>query len=250
MKAEAVKKLVKSKVLLRGASGTGKTHNALQVSFLFSRSGKKVAYIDPEWGCQKEIASTEVKEEDIANIDMFITTEWKKTLQQVDEGVYTGGFLNAMGVIHGGNYDLIVIDSMNEIMAIHKKYLEEKFVAQGYYIPRENIVEIKDPDTFTLPFQFYNKIYDEMLSVIYDLLQTNSHMLCTMHPIGDTDTRKRVQSEIDRKFDTIIELYVTVEGNKKVWYGEVVKNRGKDIAVRITDVDKKLVDMFSKVLAQ
>jgi len=74
MKADAVKKMVKNKVLLRGASGTGKTHNALQVSFLFSRSGKKVAYVDPEWGCQKEIASTDVKDEDIANIDLYITT--------------------------------------------------------------------------------------------------------------------------------------------------------------------------------
>jgi hypothetical protein len=69
-----------------------------------------------------------------------------------------------------------------------------------------------------------------------------------MHPIGDTDTKKRVQSEIDRKFDTIIELSVAIEENKKVWYGVVVKNRGKDMVVRITDVDKKLVDMFSRVI--
>jgi archaellum biogenesis ATPase FlaH len=248
MKADAIKKMVKNKVLLRGASGTGKTHNALQVSFLFSRSGKKVAYVDPEWGCQKEIASTDVKDEDIANIDLYITTEWKRTLHQAGDGIYIGGFVNAMGKIAEGNYDLVIIDSMNEIMAIHKKYLEDKFIAQGFYIPKENVVEIKDPDTFSLPFQFYNKIYDEMLSVIYDMLQTNSHMLCTMHPIGDTDTKKRVQSEIDRKFDTIIELGVTIEENKKVWYGVVVKNRGKDIVVRIADVDKKLIDMFSRVL--
>jgi len=248
MKADVVKKMVKNKVLLRGASGTGKTHNALQVSFLFSRSGKKVAYVDPEWGCQKEIASIDVRDEDIANIDLYITTEWKKTLQQVGDGVYIGGFVNAMGKIAENSYDLVVIDSMNEIMAIHKKYLEDKFIAQGFYIPKENVVEIKDPDTFSLPFQFYNKIYDEMLSVIYDMLQTNSHMLCTMHPIGDTDTKKRVQSEIDRKFDTIIELSVTIEENRKVWYGVVVKNRGKDIVVRIADVDRKLLDMFSKVL--
>jgi archaellum biogenesis ATPase FlaH len=248
MKADAIKKMVKNKVLLRGASGTGKTHNALQVSFLFSRGGKKVAYVDPEWGCQKEIASTDVKDEDIANIDLYITTEWKKTLHQAGDGIYTGGFVNAMGKIAESNYDLVVIDSMNEIMAIHKKYLEDKFIAQGFYIPKENVVEIKDPDTFSLPFQFYNKIYDEMLSVIYDMLQTNSHMLCTMHPIGDTDTKKRVQSEIDRKFDTIIELGVTIEENKKVWYGVVVKNRGKDMVVRISDVDKKLMDMFSRVM--
>ena len=73
-------------------------------------------------------------------------------------------------------------------------------------------------------------------------------MLCTMHPIGDSESRKRVEQNIDRKFDTIIELYSTVENNEKTWFGIVKKNRGKDVVARISKVDEKLVEMFRKVI--
>ncbi len=250
MKLQAIQRMVKNKVLLRGESGTGKTHCALMVSFLFSEHGKKVCYVDPEWGCQKEIVelvnACEIGEEQIENIEIYVTPKWRTgTVKEIDEGVYIGGFTDVFDRLQG---DLIVIDSMSELMAIHKNYLEQKFIAQGYYIPKEKEVEIKDPDTFTLPFQHYTKIYDELLGMVYKLLMREGHVLCTMHPIGDTDSRKRVEQNIDRKFDTIIETHVTVEDNSKRWYGIVRKNRGKDVVARISNVDEKLVEMFRKVI--
>ena len=252
MKVDSLKKKVKNKVLLRGESGTGKTHCALRVSFLFSESGKRVCYVDPEWGCQKEILELynagAISDEHIENIEIYITPKWKSEKEEVrelDEGVYLGGFVNVFDRLDG---DLIVIDSMSELMNIHKRYLEQKFISQGYYIPKEKEVEIKDPDTFTLPFQHYTKIYDELVGMVYKLLMRRGHMLCTMHPIGDSDSRKRVEQNIDRKFDTIIELYSTVENNEKTWFGIVKKNRGKDVVARISKVDEKLVEMFRKVI--
>ena len=250
VKVDSVKKMVKNKVLLRGDSGSGKTHCALKVSFLFSENGKRVCYVDPEWGCQKEIVelvnSGEIGEEQLENIEIYVTPKWKTDkVIEVDEGVYLGGFVNVFDELDG---DLVVIDSMSELMAIHKRYLEQKFIAQGYYIPKEKEVEIKDPDTFTLPFQHYTKIYDELVGMVYKLLMRRGHVLCTVHPIGDSDSRKRVEQNIDRKFDTIIELHTTVEDNKKVWYGIVRKNRGKDVVARIGNVDEKLVEMFRKVI--
>jgi len=137
---------------------------------------------------------------------------------------------------------------MSELMKIHKHYLEQKFIAQGYYVPKEKEVQIKDSDTFSLPFQHYGKVYDELINLVYRLLSGGGHVLCTMHPIGDTESRKKVERDIDRKFDTIIETMVTTQDNKKVWYGIVRKNRGKDVIARISDVDGKLVEMFRRVI--
>jgi len=250
MKVESIKKMVKNKVLLKGETGTGKTHCALMVSFLFSERGKRVCYVDPEWGCQKEItelvSSGAIGEEHLENIELYVTPKWKTgSVREVEEGVFIGGFVDVFERLDG---DLVVVDSMSELMRIHKDYLEQKFIAQGYYVPRENKVMIKDPDTFTLPFQHYSKIYDDLVGMIYRLMAGRSHILCTMHPIGDTDSRKKVERDIDRKFDTIIECGVTVSDNKKQWYGIVKKNRGKDVLARIGGVDKKLVEMFEKVL--
>ena len=250
MDPESLKKMVKNKVLLRGDSGTGKTHCALKVSFLFSEHGKKVCYVDPEWGCQKEVMellnSGAITSKHLENIELYITPKWRTgSVKEVSKGVYVGGFVDIFERLDG---DLVVIDSMSELMQIHKNYLEQKFIAQGYYIPKEKEVEIKDPDTFTLPFQHYTKIYDELVSMVYRLLMKDGHLLCTMHPIGDTESKKRVEQNIDRKFDTIIETYVTVEDNAKKWFGIVRKNRGRDVVARISNVDEKLVEMFRKVL--
>jgi len=242
--------MVKNKVLLRGESGSGKTHSALMVSFLFSEHGKRVTYVDPEWGCQKEIAELaaegKIGPEHVENIELYVTPKWKVgEVKELDEGVYVGGFVDVFDRLDG---DLIVVDSMSELMKIHKAYLVQKFIAQGYYIPKENPVEIKDPDVFDLPFQHYSKIYDELVGLVYKLLMRRGHVICTMHPIGDTESRKRVEHDIERKFDTVIDTHVTTVDNKKEWYGIVRKNRGKDVVARISKVDEKLVEMFRRVI--
>jgi len=122
VKVDAVKKMVKNKVLLYGDSGTGKTHCALKVAFLFSENGKKVCYVDPEFGTQREIvelaANGKIGDEHLENVTMFVTPRWKtKNVEEKEEGVVVGGFTNVFEMLNG---DLIVIDSMNELMRWHK----------------------------------------------------------------------------------------------------------------------------------
>ena len=254
VKIDAIKKMVKHKVLLKGETGTGKTHIALATSFLFSERGKSVIYVDPEWGCQKEILelveSGVIGQEHIENIELYVTPKWKTGQLMEKDGVYFGGFVDVFEKIRVGEVsaDLIVIDSMNELMGVHKNYIEQKFIAQGYYTIGERKFEIKDPDTFTLPWNYYVKLYDELLKIVYVLLMRPGHILCTMHPIGNSEAKKKVEEDIHKKFDTIIETHVTTVENKKTWYGIVKKNRGKDVIARIGDVDKKVVEMFRKVI--
>jgi len=250
VKIEAVKKMVKNKVLLYGSSGTGKTHTALMVSFLFSEHGKNVCYVDPEFGAQKEIVELaergELRPEQVENITMFITPKWKTgKFEEKDDGVVIGGFVDIFDQLNG---DLIVVDSMNELMRIHKIYLEQKFIAQGYYVVGEKKFEIKDVDTWTLPWNYYPKLYDELIGMIYKLLMKPGHVICTMHPIGDNEARRKVEEDIFKKFDTIIATNVTTVENRKEWYGIVKKNRGKDVVARISKVDEKLVEMFRRVI--
>ena len=251
MKAEVISKIVRNKLLLYGATGTGKTHCALKVAFYFSEKGKSVHYLDPEFGSQKEIyrllESGKIKEEHIENITMFITPSWKTkdVIDDKENGVVIGGFANVFDMLGA---DLVIIDSMNELMRMHKIYLEQKFIGQGYYIVKENEYKIKDKETFTLPWNFYVKIYDELVEMVYKLILKKFHFICTMHPIGDTDTRKKVEQDIFKKFDTVIETHYAVSGSEKEWYGIVMKNRGADSHVRIDDIDHKIVKMFSKVV--
>jgi len=107
---------------------------------------------------------------------------------------------------------------------------------------------VKDPDTFALPWNYYPKLYDELVSMIYKLLMRKGHVICTMHPIGDNEARRKVEQDIFKKFDTIIHTHVTTVENRKEWYGIVKKNRGKDVTARISNVDNKLVEMFRKVM--
>jgi|Deesub1362A_J573_1020465.scaffolds.fasta_scaffold01419_17 KaiC/GvpD/RAD55 family RecA-like ATPase len=248
MKIDSIRRQLKYKVLLRGDTGTGKTHCALMVASKCSERGDKVIYIDPEYGTQKEIIalyeSGKISDESLANITMVITPRYDGKVEKVDDGMYRGGFRQAYKKVIKSDADLIVLDSVNEVMELHRRYLEGKFISQGYYVIGEKVFNITDSDTFTLPWQSYNKLYDDLLKVIYDMVDLGYNFICTSHPIGDTKTRERLESSVFRKFDTIIDMGVEISNNEKRWYGIIRKNRGKDVYARIKEVDKLLVKMF------
>jgi len=236
MKIDDVRSLVKHKVLLAGASGTGKSHIALQTSFLFSSKGKKVSYIDPEFGTQKELSklynSGEISDKEIGNIDMVTPTSWDK---------FRDAIVSADG-------DLVVVDCISEAMRLFGDYLKNKFISQGYYVIGGKEVRIKDKDTFTVPWELTSRVYDKLLEVMYYLIREKKHVLITVHPIGGTTAREELQNSLMAKVDTVIELSAETSNGNLEFYGYVRKNRGGTAGVRIKNPGDAVVKMFEEVI--
>jgi len=146
-----------------------------------------------------------------------------------------------------------IVDGIKEAMELFKDYLEQKFIAQGYYIVEKNPIEIKDPDTFSLPYVMYPKLYDEVKNLIYELLRMehNYHILVTSHWFGESDAKERLQEDIFRKFDTVIELKASKE-ETPTWWAIIHKNRGREKAgvsnVIRGNLTEKLLTIWQKVI--
>jgi hypothetical protein len=228
----------RNKVLLVGDSGTGKTHISLMVSFLFSKNGKKVVYIDPEDGAGREIKelynSGKIGNEELESIEKIDAVNWEE-------------FKDAIVKADG---DLIVVDCMSEAMKQFENYLKQKFIGQGYYVVKDKEIKIKDESTFTVPWELVSRVYDKLLEVMYYLLRDkrDSHFIVTLHPIGGTTARDELQNSIMAKTDTVIELDSVVNEGRRSFIGVVRKNRGGVSAVRLKEPDKAVLKMFEKVL--
>jgi KaiC/GvpD/RAD55 family RecA-like ATPase len=223
-------------VILVGPYGSGKTHIALQVAFLFSRNGRTVTYIDPEFGCQKELdslyESKKISDKDIENIDMKVATTWN----------------SFSDVISNCDSDLTIVDCMSEVMRLFEDYLKEKYLTQGYYVVGGKEIKIKDKDVFTTPWELTSRVYDKLLEIMYFLVKHKKHVLTTIHPIGGTPAREELQNSLMAKVDTVIELENEISEGKMNFYGVIRKNRGGVSGVRIKNPGDAVLKMFEKVI--
>jgi len=236
MKIEDVKKLVKHKVILVGPYGSGKTHIALQVAFLFSRKGRSVTYIDPEYGCQKEIIELYgkglISDEEVEGVNLIVTPSWVEFIDAIEKS----------------EDDLTIVDCMSEGMRLFSEYLKEKYLSQGHYIVGGKEIKVKDPDTFTVPWELTSRVYDKLLEVMYYMVKHKKHILVTTHPIGGTTAREELQNSLMAKVDTVIELESIVSEGKKEYFGLVRKNRGGKEGIRVRNPGDAILKMFEKVI--
>lgn len=235
MKIDEVRKNVKNKLLLTGKTGTGKTHLSLHVAFMFSREGKKVVYIDPEYGTQKEVdslySSEDIEDGDIENIDLKVTPTWLEYLDAVENA----------------DCDLLVLE-MSDAMRLHRRYLENKIKDEGGYIIEKNRIPVKDKETFTLPYNFYPKIYNVAVNTMYHLVEQPYHFIVTLTPVKGTEAKEEFMNFIMMKADTVIDLEKGIQGNQVQYTGTVVKNRGGTSNVVIGNPEEPVLGMFRKVL--
>ena len=234
VKRDALKKYIKEKVLLYGDTDTGKTYTAVKLSEFLVQQGKSVVFIDPEFGSHRELVK--LPDEILEGIDLRVVRTYPE-------------FRDAC--LEDSDCFLKIVDGLSEGMEIHKRFLEDKFIAQGEYVVGEKSFKIQDKDTFTLPWQTYAKLYDDLKGVVYRAIQHRYHFVMTMHPFKATETKTELMQSIMRKFDTVLELRrdETSEGGVNR-YGVIKKNRGTDVSnCVLSDVAEVLINKFKEVIS-
>lgn len=231
IKREDLKKNIKDKLLLEGLVSSGKTYIATRVTKLYAIAGKRVQYIDTEFGGDKEREKTwdGLTDDELDRIDLISAPDMDT-------------MLNHMISIEG-QYDLKVVDNLSDEIDLYKTKLTRKFIKQGSYEIGGKIFYITDPDIFTLNFSSYAKIYDQLTEALIIMLQQPYDIIAAIHPLKTTDTQQALQERIYQKFDTVYRLEKDVGTGFPVWKGTVVKNRGRENPKKSVAIDS-VYDIF------
>jgi hypothetical protein len=233
MKREELHGNVREKFLFDGLSSTGKTWMALNITKLYAMNGKKCVFIDPEDGVQRELDSgifDDLTDEQLGRIEIVhandIETYLKYMFGWVVEkhaGTQTVPFQ------HGVDYDLKVCDGLMTELEQFKYRLTQKFVKQGYYVQGERQFQISNPDTFTLPYAFYSKVYDQLREGVNMMMTHSYDLVATTHPFKTTDAHKALEQSIYARFDSVIKLNkMIMPQGTPVWNATIIKNRGRE----------------------
>ena len=206
---------IKEKILLSGNSGVGKTYTATMIAKLVAETGRKVIFIDPEFGAERELEK--LSDEVLANITLKMTPRWEMLRSAIESN---------------DDCFLKILDGLSEVFDSCKYYLEQRSLASGNYSVGNAYIDIADKETFVLPFVMYPKVYTEVLATCRKLVEQSSHIIVTTHPFGESDARKRLTEGVYRKFDTVLSLKlqtVTIPIPKAVYIAQCKKHRGRPI---------------------
>jgi len=189
VKKEELMKKIKEKILLRGQTGVGKTYTAVRLAEFVASRGYKVVYIDPEWGAERELELLD--DEVLENIELRIVPEWKSFKYEC---------------LKNDTCFLKVVDGLSEGFELALRFLEERYERLGYYVVQDKEIQIRDRDSFVLPYMAYPKVYSGVKEIVHNLVKHSYHIICTAHPFKETATQQALEQAIFRKFDTIIDL--------------------------------------------
>ncbi|MDD3474398.1 MAG: ATP-binding protein [Candidatus Dojkabacteria bacterium] len=255
MKREELDEDVSEKFLFEGPSGYGKSWLSANIAKIYLIAGKKVLYIDPEKGMdkQKKKIFSNLTDEELDKITLIKATNidtylkymlgWTETKQA---GTQTVEFT------HGNDYDLKVCDGITTEIEQYKTRLTQKFIKQGYYTIGEKNFSITNKDTFVLPYNFYGKLYDQIKEALVTMLDHNYDIIASMHLLKDTEGQRDLKESIYQKFDTIIKLNkITLSSGNPKWDATILKNRGRESPNSSNYVDdtNKFLKYFIKKFA-
>jgi len=226
-------KNVREKFLFEGFTATGKTYLSLDITKIYAINGKKILFIDPEDGVQRELDRgifDELTDKELGNIEMIHSHNIETYLKYVNgwtEDKSVGTQVNT--VQYGTDYDLKVCDGLMTEVEQYKFKLIQKFIKQGFYTISDKQFPINNPDLFNLPYQIYSKLYDQLRDAITAMMEHKYDIICTTHPFKATEAHKMLEQSVYGKFDSVIKLnkLLLPNGNPK-WTAVIVKNRGKE----------------------
>ena len=232
MKREDFNKNIKEKMLFESLSGAGKSRTCMLISTIYAMNNKKVLYIDPEKGTDKDSEKIFgcLTDRELENIEMIHATNIEIYLKYMfgwDEDRSIGPQKTI--IHHGINYDLKVCDGLGTEIELYKTMLSRKFQDQGYYEIGGKRFDIQNKDTFVLPYQFYGKLYDQIKEALVIMIDHKYDILASIHPLKQTEGQQDLQQHIYQKFDSVIRLnkHLTPNGYPK-WNGTIFKNRGRE----------------------
>ncbi len=232
MNREDLNKSIKEKFLFEGLTGTGKTHIAMIITKIYAMNNKKIIYIDPEHGTDRDLYNIfgTLTDEQLGNITMIHASDIETYLKYMigyTEEKHIG--TQTIEKTYGIDCDLKVCDGLTTEIELYKTRLTQKFLKQGYYEIGGTRFTINNPDTFVLPYQFYAKLYDQVKENLLLMSQHNYDIVCTMHPLKDTESQKSLEQSIYQKFDSIIRLNkIQLPNGTPKWDANIVKNRGRE----------------------
>jgi len=217
------------KILLKGATGTGKTYTACQIAKFLSEKGKKTFYIDNQKGASDELANFD--EEVLSNIEYRNTFNF----DDMHEIARTSAKEGAM---------LTVIDDLGLLQLLSRRSATERFIKQGYFYGAMSKggdigkVAIDNPALFHLTGFMYANPNRKEEDFLVDMIEQN-------HIIGAIMTDKVGEfkgREVDGWFGIIMKMKTKEEKDKDGvlrtnYYGELVKDRGAVFQKENEDVD-------------
>ncbi len=242
MKREDLHKNVREKFIFEGITATGKTYISLLITKIYAMNGKKILFIDPEDGVQRELdrgVFDDLKDKELENIEMIHSHNIETYLRYVngwEEDKTIGTQINKIKC--GVNYDLKVCDGLMEEIEQYKFKLIQKFLKQGFYTIGDKQFPINNPDLFNLPYQIYSKLYDQLRDALTTMMEHSYDIVCTTKPFKDTEAVKMLEQSVYGKFDSVIRFnkLLLPSGNPK-WTAIIVKNRGKESPDKSNTID-------------
>lgn len=234
MKRDDLKSNIKEKMLFEGMSATGKTHLLLIIAAIYAIAGKKVLYVDPEGGTDKEKSKIlgKLTDRELENIELIQATNiemYRKYMVGWTEEKIIGP--QKIVTKHGlDECQAKVCDGLGVQIEQYKTRLSRRFQEQGYYEIGGKRFDIKDKETFVLPYQFYGKLYDQLKEALVIMLDHNYDIFASIHPLKQTDSQQELKQQIYQKFDSVTELHKQLDpiGGFPKWSGKVIKNRGRE----------------------
>lgn len=241
MKREDFNKNVKEKVLFEGPSGAGKTNISLIITKIYAINKKKILYIDPEHGTDRDLEKKfgNLDDKELSHIEVVNATNidtYIKYMYGWTEDRSVGTQVNTIQL--GLDYDLKVCDGLGTEIEIYKAKLSQKFQKQGYYEIGGKRFDIINKETFVLPYQFYGKLYDQLKEALVVMLDHKYDIIATLHPLKQTESQQDLQQSIYQKFDSVIRLNKLLLPNGfPQWNCIIVKNRGREAPDKSNSLD-------------
>ena len=144
---QAERKQAKIKLAIQGCSGSGKTYSSLLLAFGITNNWKKIAVIDSENGSADLYAHLGAY--NVLNLNNNFSPE---------------NYIEALAICEKAGMDVIIIDSLSQswdfLLQCHTEMSGNSFTNWGKITPRQN-------------------------SFIQRILQSNSHVICTMRTKQD-----------------------------------------------------------------